>query len=82
MYRTVLWFVALMFEKLDQNRFKMGWDGCTQNWLLDRLEQEVGELRQAITDNKPARDIAYEAADVANFAMMIADNSGAYQAAE
>jgi NTP pyrophosphatase (non-canonical NTP hydrolase) len=46
----------------------------SQKWLLNRLRQETGELSRAIKRGN-ATEIAREAADVSNFAMMIADNA-------
>lgn len=68
--------IALAFEmqrKLNLSlleKKKTGWDGCNVEYLITRLKQEVRELEDAI-DN--GGDIVGEAADVANFAMMIAD---------
>jgi len=74
--REVFNFSLAMEEKLDENDDKGHWDGCTEAWLLNRLKQETGELRRAIKKNKPALEVLREAADVANFAMMIADVYG------
>lgn len=72
--RSVIRFVDVMLEKLGENRYKGHWSDMSQKWLLNRLRQETGELRRAIEGGK-ATEIAREAADVANFAMMIADNA-------
>ena len=66
-------FHELMLEKLRDNRHKAHWEHVSQDWILARLEQELEELKEALA-NGCADDIAYECADVANFAMMIADN--------
>jgi len=66
-------FVELMENKLKANDFKGGWQECKLEWLVVRLKQEVGELEEAIMCGKNITD---EAIDVANFAMMIADNCG------
>jgi NTP pyrophosphatase (non-canonical NTP hydrolase) len=39
-----------------------------------RLEQETRELADALCGNSTADEVADEAADIANFAMMIADS--------
>ena len=64
--------------KLSQNRKKgdaAGWrkDGAAK--LQDRLDDEIEELNGALWNGvKPdKRDVLLEAADVANFSMMIAD---------
>ncbi len=72
--RSVIRFVDVMLEKLDENRHKGHWRDMSQKWLLNRLRQETGELRRAVEGGN-ATEIAREAADVANFAMMIADNA-------
>jgi NTP pyrophosphatase (non-canonical NTP hydrolase) len=85
---TVTAFAALMRQKLDENRAKKGgregWINDTPQALLARLREETAELedaRQWKGDDGPlvgsyARALAYECADVANFAMMIADVVG------
>lgn len=95
----VLWFACEMEKRLEANDHKGGWEGCTDHYLLAKVEEETGELTDAI--QAVADDIAYkmmsfgesgdregtaglvafleavirEAADLANFAMMIADNA-------
>jgi NTP pyrophosphatase (non-canonical NTP hydrolase) len=71
--RPVLaWFANEMEKKLGVNDHKSGWEGMTYPQLIRRLRQELGELERAIAKGKPG--VIGEAADVANFAMMIADN--------
>ena len=82
-------FGNLMLEKLAENRDKAHWDGCDTDWLMERLTEEVTELHDAIEEYidaasnekgtvaqvaEAARAVRRECADVANFAMMIADN--------
>lgn len=67
---AVLKFAHLMEWKLRLNDYRPGWKNEPKDWLLDRLMEEVQELKVA----HPGKLTAYEAADVANFAMMIADN--------
>ena len=83
-------FIELMEEKLEEGRCKSytGWDEhweytitstplCGVNgYLFQRLLQEVVELGIAIEKNE---NVASEAADIANFAMMIADLQGDIQ---
>jgi NTP pyrophosphatase (non-canonical NTP hydrolase) len=72
----VRWFAVQMEAKLKENDHKGGWDNCQYRYLLDRLREEVDELIQAFWDQeKTTEDIVSEAADVANFAMMIADKT-------
>lgn len=67
-------FVRIMEAKLRANDHKGGWSGNQPTSLLKRLKEEVTELEDEI--NKPtisATRAAFEAVDVANFAMMIVD---------
>lgn len=79
---VVLAFARRMEAKLAKNRHKGdrgGWLKDTPSALLRRLKVETNELEKAIQSNS-CGDIANEAADVANFAMMIADVCGGVQA--
>jgi NTP pyrophosphatase (non-canonical NTP hydrolase) len=71
----VLLFAAMMELRLrehDGEKGRHGWRDERLSWLFQRLYIEYEELRLALeTDNTEA--ILKEAADVANFAMMIAD---------
>jgi hypothetical protein len=78
-YRPVLeWFKERMDKKLavPKNVNKGHWSNDSIWHLFTRVGIEVTELRLAIVavDNDPER-IIDECADVANFAMMIADNT-------
>ncbi len=92
---TVVRFVGIMCAKLKMNVHKGGWHDDTTESLVNRLEEEVIELKQEFStsllmkidqvesheDRKEfrldrSRRIAREAADVANFAMFIADVEG------
>ena len=75
----VLAFAQLMEAKLrahDADRGATGWKTATPWDLWRWLEREVGELRLADRNGDLAA-IGREAADVANFAMMLADVRGA-----
>ncbi len=75
-----------MLERLDANKDKSdGWIGDDGLELMDRLEEEVGELREVVERGPRVNSgqtglidwrtqVRREAADVANFAAMIADN--------
>lgn len=54
------------------------WKTTDIDWLLNGLDDEVAELRGAVEDGER---VLYEAASVANFAMMIADRRRALNAA-
>lgn len=66
-------FAAAMESKLLAYGHKGGWRSDTPEALLVRLTQEVDELRVAIRTLAPSEQIEGAAADVANFAMMVAD---------
>jgi hypothetical protein len=83
-------FAQLMEAKLRENDHKGGWQHDGTDALLKRLREEADEL-QYVTETSgawcsaPPRSVlnteerirvAREAADVANFAMMIADVCG------
>jgi hypothetical protein len=73
----VQWFARQMELKLRENDHKGGWSQCSTWWLLSRLREEVNELEQtmyaAAAGDVCVDHVVSEAADVANFAMMIAD---------
>lgn len=73
-----------MREKLDSGR-KKGYDGYDKNWqegywfpdctpenFINRIQQEVLELNDAIKHGSK-EDVLKECADIANFAMFISD---------
>lgn len=85
----VRWFAEQMERKLKANDHKIHWTGIRTMPLFDMLMAETKELHSAfgiggeLTD--PSRDmerIIDEAADVANYAMMIADKARAVLAAD
>ena len=80
--KCVAEFAEAMEEKLSANDHKGGWDRSSVTYLLERLRQEVDELDLAasktcshcgVAHEPNTKRIIDEAADVANFAMMIAD---------
>jgi NTP pyrophosphatase (non-canonical NTP hydrolase) len=70
----VMKFASLMEKKLQINDYKGGWKGGRRDlsWFFKRMSLEVIELDEAL-EKGIAEDIALEAADIANFCMMIAD---------
>jgi len=92
LHPSVIHMAFAMQEKLEAHAEKKGWpsEGGKRGWLkpvthqflLGKLREEVIELQRAVMLHKaagaPLKDIRLEAADVANMAMMIADNLGAY----
>lgn len=73
---SVQWFAEVMENKLRENDHKGGWDECNIDWLIHRLYQEAEELwREVRSNDKNYQNIISESADVADFAMMIADKA-------
>lgn len=73
-YDPVKKMMLFMDKKLSDNSHKTGWDGLTLQHLSMRITQEKKELVKAIKEKKCPEDVWEEAADVANFAMMLAQN--------
>jgi NTP pyrophosphatase (non-canonical NTP hydrolase) len=70
-------FLNLMYAKLRENDHKGDWlytSNLHELWAC--LEREIEELAEALTSGLSSKEVADEAADVANFAMMIADFVG------
>jgi len=76
-------FSEIMEQKLKENDHKSHWGNLENSWLIGRLKDELKELENAIY-KAPSQDAEWqekldielqrECADIANFAMMIADN--------
>lgn len=67
-------FAEEMERALQENEHKGGWRECSRMYLLACLREEQQELYYELIRNPPCDyAIRKEAADVANFAMMIAD---------
>ena len=66
--------ICAMWEKLEANHCKPYWDKDSLLTLAKLMQGEVDELVDAILHGSQQEIIA-EAADVANFAMMIASNA-------
>ena len=67
------WFQRQMQAKLAENQHKPSWRTQPDVMLIWLFLVEVGELLQAIAIRRPAAEVVAEAADVANFAMFLAD---------
>ncbi len=78
---AVLSFVVDMKYKLRLNNHKGHWKEYDESFLLRRMNDEFKELQEAckFLGADPASrnylSVIHECADVANFAMMIADNA-------
>jgi len=66
-------FGQAMEQVLAENDSKGGWMDETDQYLLERLKDEVKELEQALERPRDHAAIMKEAVDVANFAMMVFD---------
>jgi hypothetical protein len=83
-------FAIIMENKLrtKDKDFPEGWSQDSIHYLLERLDEELDELKVAYTKflscenelgtERMLADIVIEAADVANFAMMIGDQARTY----
>jgi len=74
--QVLLWFSREMRAKMEDRRDKNpdGWRMLPLGFAFRRLGEEVGELGQALIGGEAGiSQIISEAADVANFAMFIAD---------
>ena len=71
---VIQWFAEKMEDELRENDPKGGWHGCSYSYLCHKLLEEVGELVAILMDGENG-NVTEEAADIANYAMMIADNA-------
>jgi NTP pyrophosphatase (non-canonical NTP hydrolase) len=74
----VLAFMEEMEARLRANDHKGGWEDCSYPYLIRRIREETDELLSSLGQVgvvDPA-EVRREAADVANFAMMVADVFG------
>ena len=78
--KEVLSFAETMESRLRRHDDSRGdsWKDSGADWLFDRLKEEVAELKLAVAGNycdETLQARINEAADVANFAMFIAENA-------
>ena len=69
-HRIKRFFDAMMY-KLRKNSHKSGFDEADISFCMQRLSDEIVELKQAIIDGNSI-EIVLEGADVANFALIAA----------
>ena len=74
--KEVRLFAEAMELRLQANDHKPGWKDDTAEALLDRVDDELLELHMAVAANPGKTAILLEAADVANFLMMVVDVCG------
>lgn len=83
MRKSVKQFAEEMEKVLKKHDHKGGWKYEHFSYLYGRLNEEVGELESSIPPNENLNSltpraldvIIKECCDIANFAMMIADNA-------
>ena len=71
---TLMDFADDMYAQLDANMDKGGWEGCTAQYLLERLFENMDAGRVGIENGASTKYITEKFANVANYAMMIQDN--------
>ena len=72
---AVEWFASQMEKKLRDNDNKPGWSDEPRDYFTARIMDELNELTYTLHRNPNNRDAAIkECVDIANFAMMLADN--------
>jgi NTP pyrophosphatase (non-canonical NTP hydrolase) len=64
---------VVMRQKLAENRRKPHWRQADLGYLTRRIYDEARELSRAIKRGATPAEVRREAADVANFAAMVAD---------
>jgi hypothetical protein len=78
---SILWFAGRMIHEitLPKNMSKKQWKDLPVDYLIMQLKGEVEELEEEINqihnNNLDFNAVIDECCDVANFAMMIADNA-------
>jgi len=69
--RSFAWEMEHKLRKHDGDYGPEGWKMCDPNFLWNRMRDEINEAKKATS----TQNIIEECADIANFAMMIADNA-------
>ncbi len=68
-------FAEIMEKQLKANEHKGGWKRCDSSFLMKELQRNYDAL-WALQPDEDKAQILRRAANIANFAMMIADNWG------
>jgi NTP pyrophosphatase (non-canonical NTP hydrolase) len=66
-------FRVIMAGKLRANRHKPHWDNLSNEKLLERIDEEVAELKEVVKKNHCSK-ISLEASDIALYCAMLAWN--------
>ncbi len=70
----VLKFAEAMELQLQANEYKGGWKDCSSKFLLSELQKNYNSLGELLPSDK--KNVLRRTANIANFAMMIANNWG------
>ncbi|MFA5377281.1 MAG: hypothetical protein WC455_16140 [Dehalococcoidia bacterium] len=70
MRKSVKWFAHLMERELRKNDGKGGWADCPETFLFNSIVDNLNQARKLAH----GKDKIKACVDMANFAMMIADN--------
>lgn len=65
-------FIDAMIYKLEKNAHKGRWEDLSMPQAFSRLQDEVAELLAEVNSDRNTIKVTLEAADVANFALIIA----------
>lgn len=71
---VVVRFADDMEQRLQENDHKTGWHGESKQYMANILSKAASDLLLSLVSNAPVQYVTTRAADVANIAMMIADN--------
>ena len=67
-------FMEGMLERLDENKGKGGWEGCTAQYLMQKMYEHMDAGRVGIENGASTFYVQKQFADAANYAMMVQDN--------
>jgi len=71
---TLKWFAVKMMNQLDKNSRKTHWRFMPQDYLLNRLTEQSIKLHKELRIGGSRLEVIRRCSNVANYAMMIADN--------
>lgn len=74
--KEVMKFASYMENQLAVNEHKGHWHREHQEFLFREMARNVSKLYEALNTDKDKAEVTIRAANIANFAMMIADNEG------
>ena len=71
---TLKWFAGKMLGKLDENTNKLHWRFMSQDYLRASLGTQASKLEKELRIGGSRTEVIHRCANIANYAMMIADN--------